>query len=453
MKKYIEIDNNKKLNKTDLKNKVTSEVDKRKKRNSGSDWSRLDNAAKIFPSTSEKNDTRVFRFYCALNEDVNPEILQQALDDTMQLFPFFQVALRKGLFWYYLEESPLEVKVEVEHEPPCSKIYDGHKPSLLFRVVYFRKRISFEVYHALTDGTGATQFLRTLIYKYLILAHGDEIKNPTPIEVDAAVNSKGADSFVRYYEKQEKQKKAKAKKVRAYQIKGEHIDDGTIQVTEGIVSTKKALEIAKSKYHTTLTVFLIAVMIKSVGMEMYLSDKNRPVIVMVPVNLRNYFPSQTAKNFFAMISVTYDFSKGSGEIEEIIDAIDQSFKESLTKEKLAKTMNGYAELEHNPFIRAVPLPLKNLVLRAARHITDVGATIAVSNVGRIIMPEEFAPYIDNFGFCCSTLTMQLCLCSYNDRLQLGFGSAYLNTEIQRNFFRLLNSFGLDVEINSNDFNE
>ena len=31
-------------------------------------WSRLDNAAKIFPSTIEKTDTRVFRFYCELTE-------------------------------------------------------------------------------------------------------------------------------------------------------------------------------------------------------------------------------------------------------------------------------------------------------------------------------------------------------------------------------------------------
>ena len=71
-------------------------------------WSRLDNAAKIFPATSGKKDVRVFRFACELTEYVDPEILQQALDRTMELFPLFRSVLRKGLFWYYFESSDLK---------------------------------------------------------------------------------------------------------------------------------------------------------------------------------------------------------------------------------------------------------------------------------------------------------------------------------------------------------
>ena len=39
-------------------------------------WRRLDNAAKLFPAASSKRDTRVFRFYCELKEDIQQEILQ-----------------------------------------------------------------------------------------------------------------------------------------------------------------------------------------------------------------------------------------------------------------------------------------------------------------------------------------------------------------------------------------
>ncbi len=49
-------------------------------------WRRLDNAAKIFPPTSGKRDPKVFRFACELREPVEPEILQTALDVTMELF-------------------------------------------------------------------------------------------------------------------------------------------------------------------------------------------------------------------------------------------------------------------------------------------------------------------------------------------------------------------------------
>ena len=34
-----------------------------------------------------------------------------------------------------------------------------------------KNRINFEVYHALTDGTGAMNFITELVQDYLILAH------------------------------------------------------------------------------------------------------------------------------------------------------------------------------------------------------------------------------------------------------------------------------------------
>ena len=46
-------------------------------RDQSPDWTRLDNAAKIFPPTSNKQDTKVFRFACQLNEWVDQDILQQ----------------------------------------------------------------------------------------------------------------------------------------------------------------------------------------------------------------------------------------------------------------------------------------------------------------------------------------------------------------------------------------
>ncbi|MDY4633370.1 MAG: alcohol acetyltransferase, partial [Dorea formicigenerans] len=61
-----------------------------------SKWRKLDNAALAFPLVTGKDDTRVFRFYCELKEEVDPELLQQALDETMEKYPLFQAVLRKG---------------------------------------------------------------------------------------------------------------------------------------------------------------------------------------------------------------------------------------------------------------------------------------------------------------------------------------------------------------------
>ena len=127
------------------------------------DWTRLDNAAKIFPPTSNKQDTKVFRFACQLSEWVDRDILQQATERSLDVFPIFRSVLKHGLFWYYLEKTELVPVVEPEYRPPCGQIYDPSSRNLLFEVSCYRNRINLEVYHSLTDGTGALQFLKTLV--------------------------------------------------------------------------------------------------------------------------------------------------------------------------------------------------------------------------------------------------------------------------------------------------
>ena len=52
-------------------------------------WRSLDNAAKLFSAASSPKDTRVFRFYCVLKEEINGERLQEALDRTVVTYPVF----------------------------------------------------------------------------------------------------------------------------------------------------------------------------------------------------------------------------------------------------------------------------------------------------------------------------------------------------------------------------
>ena len=146
-------------------------------------WRSLDNAAKLFSAASSPKDTRVFRFYCELKEEVEENALQEALDQTIEKYPVFLSVMRKGLFWHYLEKSELRPIVRKEYKEPCSSLYVRDKKTLLFEVTYYKKRINFEVFHALTDGTGATEFLRELVKNYLHLVHKDVLE---PVELSAS---------------------------------------------------------------------------------------------------------------------------------------------------------------------------------------------------------------------------------------------------------------------------
>lgn len=102
--------------------------------NAGSSrWRKLDNAAKIFPATSGKRDTRVFRFSCELKETIDGMLLQKALDKTVQVYPMFCSVMRKGMFWYYLEKSELDPVVGEESRLPCSSIYIHDKKTFYLR--------------------------------------------------------------------------------------------------------------------------------------------------------------------------------------------------------------------------------------------------------------------------------------------------------------------------------
>ena len=166
-------------------------------------WYELDNAAKIVPSTAKGADTRVFRITCELKEDVDGALLQQALDRTVPDFPHFASVLRKGLFWYYLDSSNIRAVVQPENKPPCSAIYFDGRRRLLYRVNYYRRRINLEMFHVLTDGTGAFAFLRAILCNYLMLAHGIEIEEEESQDL-SSVKEKEDDAFNRYYQKETK---------------------------------------------------------------------------------------------------------------------------------------------------------------------------------------------------------------------------------------------------------
>lgn len=68
------------------------------------------------------------------------------------------------------------------------------------------------------------------------------------------------------------------------------------------------------------------------------------------------------------------------------------------------------------------------------------------------MPPQMAPYIRLFDVLSSTPKLQLCICSFGDTLTVSFTSAFIATDIQRNFIRSLTEKGIAAEIRSNDFN-
>lgn len=412
-----------------------------------SKWRKLDNAALAFPLVTGKNDTRVFRFYCQLKETVDGEVLQQALDQTMKKYPLFQAVLRKGLFWFYLERRDIHATVKQEKRPPCSSLYIPDKKSLLFQVSYHNNRMNFEVFHGLTDGTGAMNFLEELVQNYLILAHPETELPRVEHEEEITPGDQEEDSFSQYYSSEIPRNKEK--KPAAVKLKGEKLVHSDMDITEVILNVKETLAKARS-YGVSITILLTAMLLCSIQEEIPRNRQKKPVTLMIPVNLRNYFPSQSMGNFFGWIEVGYVFEEDTS-FEKVLFSVKHQFQEQLQKDKIAMNMNGYVRIEKNPFVRAVPLEIKKFFLMAGANLGSRSITAVYSNIGIIRLPEEYKEYIERFGIFASTDSLQLCSCSYGNQLVLGFTSKIPDDSIQRNFMKMLKKEEISYKEEKNEF--
>ena len=411
----------------------------RKRQPDKPDWYRLDNAAKIFPPTVHGADTAVFRLTCELTQPVEPAVLQGALDRTAEQYSNLRTVLRRGVFWYYLEQTERRARVVPEHAPPCAPLYEDSRSSL-FEVSYWKNKINLDVFHVIADGAGAIEIMQTLVTEYVAAAHDLAVRQPQR----AALDERMEDGFQKYYKSDARSTKAQ-KKRRAYRLpqRGK-----TLKVFEGVCSVRQALD-AAHRYDATLTVYLAAALFEAIYGGMYVRDRKKPVVLTVPVDLRSYFPSHTARNFFSIIRASYAFDQESGAFSDILDSVARAFKRELTAENLAARLNSLAALEHNFLLRPIPLFLKYPVLHVSGLISDAGETAALSNIGKFQLPEEVGRYVKGFGVFVGTDALQLCTCSYADQLHLGFTTTMRDPAVIRRFFGRLTQDGIALEVRSN----
>ncbi len=414
-------------------------------------WYKLDNAAKMIPSTTHFANTRVFRICCELKEDVDPVILQEALDATVKSFPYFNSVLRKGLFWYYLEESDKRVQVCEDDLPACDSLYRPGKRSLLYRVNYFGRRLNMEMYHVLADGTGAFVFFRRIVTNYLIRKHPDICDAEDRENLEMTEEENVRDAFNHYYTKGRGLKQLKSMSMRwSFRLKGPRDPNMENHLVEGVISASSFKELAK-KYDTTVGILSVALYIEAIIDGMNMRERNRKrIVISVPVNLRQYFPSDTNRNFFGVIVIDYLPGDYDGDLKQIIESVKNSFSSQLSEDKIKKTMSSYAALEHNAAIRVLPLVLKDLGVQGFSKLSQMGVTCSVSNMGKIRMPEVLCPYISYFSAFTTAPSAQITIATFQDKMTFGWASGIATHQVMRAFYRKLYERGIEAVVTTND---
>lgn len=417
-------------------------------------WMALDNAAKIFPAAMRRNWSNVFRVSATLTEEVDTDCLQIALERAIKRCPSIGVRIRAGFFWYYIQELPHAPQIQEEKPYPISRMPFDDIRKCAIRVLVYRSRIAVEFFHAVTDGNGGLQFVKTLTAEYLRIKYGAQIpcecgildmdESPKPEEMEDA------------FQKNMGPAKASRSAPNSFRILGKRESDGYRTNTTFILEANDIHRRAK-EIGVTVTAYLSAILLRSA---MYVQDKtvknpkrHQQVFITIPVNLRKMFPSKTLRNFILVANPGVDPRLGEYTFDEICHLLQHQMKLMITPKNMAAQIAKNVGDEKPMFLRATPLFIKNAVMKAIFNaVGEKKSCFCFSNLGIVDAPEEYQQYVKRMDFIIGTQAQSpynIGALTYGDKLYLNFIRNIENPILEQAFYHTLKELGIHACAESN----
>lgn len=113
---------------------------------------------------TSKEFPHVIRIKVRMCDPIDRDVLRHATDTTMERYPYFSVELKKidGQYHYADNPRPVVITNSLKGVELNSKESNYH----MVAVSWANDWVVFDVFHALTDGTGAYELVRTFLYYY-----------------------------------------------------------------------------------------------------------------------------------------------------------------------------------------------------------------------------------------------------------------------------------------------
>jgi len=407
-------------------------------------WYPIDNAGKIFPAVSRYSRSSVFRLSYYINELIDPNLLNKAVNEVLPRLEPFSVQLKSGLFWHYLSVNHKPFQVKEESSVVCKFEPWSTNNGYLFQVFYFKNKITLETFHSLSDGTGAMEFLKSIVFRYLQLKghsmdHEGKILSQAPFTQNEVV-----DSFLYSYDKSNKKK---LKEEPAYHMKGETFKDNfslCIRVkvpTDQLLNHTRNLQVTIGEYVTALLAY--SIYIRDVGCH----TSKKPIKIFVPVNLRKFFPSTTLRNFSLYIKATYPGNQ-HWDFSSLLNSTKEQFMQQLQKDDLHGRINSNVGIEKNIFVKILPLFIKNLAFQCGYYyLAENINTCAISNLGNVQLPKDMKPLIKDVEF--SIGGTSIAIVSIHNHTNIMLNSKTKDLSVYQHFIQALSEAGMEVVIDTN----
>ncbi|MCI8674889.1 MAG: alcohol acetyltransferase [Lachnospiraceae bacterium] len=424
-----------------------------KKRDVRKNWYPLDLSGTVYPTLQRKDYSAVFRLSMTLDQKIDPVLLQQAVDQAMPRFPTFKVAMRKGLFWRYLEPNHRPGPfVQEDIANPCMPMSFKGRSRYLVRFYYYENEISLEMFHSLSDGNGGMCLLKTVAAQYLRLQGSsvscgegvmDLNEEPDPEELE--------DAYARYARSRSR---SALRQKKAYRVRGTREPFYTLNVIRGVIPVGQALKVAKS-YGVSLTEYLNGALIYALMRKQKSQNPahQKPIKLAMPVNLRNLFPSRTMRNFIVLAYPSIDPMLGDYTFEEIVKEVHNYMRYYINPKFLGADITTDYAVRANPLIRIVPLFIKDFVVRSFYiRVQDKQSSAGLTNMGIIRLPDGLKEHTERIDILMGqpfSARTNCAVVTYQDQLSISFASCIRETDVERLFFTRLVQDHIPVKIETN----
>lgn len=406
----------------------------------------LDSSGIVHLAVLREGYTNTFRLSATMNEPVCPKALQAAVDKISPHFPMIVAGIRKGLFRYTVVPADKPPAVHTD----CAPLADMPQEMIqncAVRVLYGETQIAVEIFHSLTDGHGGMEFFKALLAEYL---HQKGCIAGNATQTFARLNSVQPKLYADDYLTYAGSETAPMNHRKVYRLPGQAGPEHEVELVTELYDTQELVETARY-FGVSLTVLLTVIMAKAIFAVQRSEGHGaiQPVQIMVPINLRKQFPSQSLRNFslYALPCVTPELE--TLPFEELLQEIAAQLHQQCSQEYLSAQLGSVVKLQNLPVVRLLPLALKNFFLRIGFHFCgERNSCLSVSNLGAAEWPQELRQHIQHLEFSLTPRRNAPYNCgvvSLNGKLAICFSRRSDNPSLEQRFFKGLSDLGYEPE--------
>jgi len=273
--------------------------------------------------------------------------------------------------------------------PHVFSAYFNHGEGHTLRVLYGERHFTVENIHSNVDGRGLMKVTQTLLVRYFELL-GVAFDKTGMIDCDGESHPEESESgYARFYDPKKKLPKTLIGRSRAFIM--EPAPGAATQVISQNFDLGK-LKAAAKQYGCTISEYMLAHIFMEMEKWREAHRSKLPVAVMLPVDCRTFFPTQSLRNF--VYAATINMPE-TGDFSQLVDGLHPQFK-AINADFVQSAINEMQGLVN--MSGWVPFALKKALLRFMERHEGRGLSTVFSNLGKMQLPPEIERQLEYLEF-------------------------------------------------------